>query len=81
MIDLNRFAFNKTSGLLSASLSDLGMRRLPTEVEIRSHLTGHVVKFVYDTEAAERHEFWDGEMAEYVPTTACKVKKLAIIAA
>jgi len=81
MIDLHRFAFNKTSGLLSASLSDLGMRKLPQEVEIRSHLTGHVVRFVYDNEAAMRAEFWDGEMAEYKPTSDCRVKKLAIIAA
>jgi hypothetical protein len=80
MFDLNRFAYNKNSRLLTASLRDLGMRTLPQEVEIRSHLTGHIVKFVYDNEAAERHEFWDGEMAEYKPVGECRVAKLAIIA-
>lgn len=77
---LQQFAFNKQSRLLSASTSDLRLKTFPTEIKVRSHHTGIVMTFEYDNIAAIRHEFWDGEMAEYVPKgDASKVAKLVLI--
>ena len=38
----------------------------PDKVFIRSHHTGKVVCFTQDRIAAERNEWWDGEMMEYI---------------
>jgi hypothetical protein len=78
---LQRFEFNKKQRTLCANLSDLGMKwnALPTEITVRSHHTGVAVTFVYDTEAAERNEFWDGEMCEYKPKGECSIRKLVLL--
>jgi hypothetical protein len=39
----------------------------PAQVDVKSAHTGKVVTFVFDHEAAQNAEYWDGEQAEYVP--------------
>lgn len=51
----------------------------PSTITVTSHRTGKKVKFVYDTEAAEYNEFWDGELAEYIPNDfTCGVERLIV---
>jgi hypothetical protein len=67
-LSTNDFRFSKERRVLSADLSDLriGPRvGFPNTLDVRSEHTGKVVTFVKDHVAAERHEFWDGEMYEY----------------
>ena len=65
-IDLTHCSFNREKGHLSCSTEPFG-GCFPKEVSIKSHVTGNVVRFVQDVIRAQAHEFWDGEMCEYVP--------------
>lgn len=61
----------------------LDSNSFPDRVFVRSHHTGKVVCFVADKISAERNEWWDGEMYEYITMSndpkASKIK-LVILA-
>lgn len=69
-VSLKNCFFNRERKSLVVS-SDL-TRGFPAEVNVRSHFTDRVVRFVPDHEAAERYEFWDGEEMWYRPTEEIK---------
>jgi hypothetical protein len=66
-LSLQQFQFVRKSGLLSIASKYVNGRQFPDTIDIRSHHTGRVVRFVKDTEAAIRNEFWDGEACQYKP--------------
>lgn len=81
MLNTSDFVFNQRTKVMSARLPELNIgNSFPRQLEVRSEHTGRVVKFTYDNDAAERNEWWDGEMAEYVPVGDANVKKLVITA-
>lgn len=81
MFNTSDFVFNPRTKVMTARLQELKLgNSFPRQIEVRSEHTGRVVKFTYDIEAAERNEWWDGEMAEYVPVGDANVKKLVITA-
>jgi hypothetical protein len=51
----------------------------PSEVEVVSHHTGRVIRFVYDLELAQQNDFWDGELTALKPTEECNVKTLWLV--
>jgi hypothetical protein len=59
--------FDSKRKVLSGEASTCGLGALPREVVVISHHTGKRLRFFYDEEKARQHEYWDGEMAEYVP--------------
>lgn len=65
-INLAHCSFNKEAGHLTLS-SEFFAGGFPAELIVRSHHTGNEVLFVKDHAAAERNEWWDGEMYEYLP--------------
>lgn len=66
VINLQDCSFNKDTGRLTLSSEFFG-GSFPAELVISSHHTGKGVMFVQDNTAAERNEWWDGEMYEYLP--------------
>ena len=54
------------------------LHSFPHEVEVKSHRTGKVVKFVLDIKRAMEMEFWDGEMSVLIPTTPCGVDRFIL---
>lgn len=70
--------FDKARKVLLAK-HDLIKGGFPKEVDVLSAHTGKTITFVYDYEAAEHAEGWDGEMAEYKPSVeGTNVKTLVI---
>lgn len=69
MVEVKRttsfFQYDKKSRLLVSSKNVLGISHFPSALEVISTETGRIVKFFADNDAAERNEFWDGEMMEY----------------
>lgn len=55
------------------------MQSFPHTVTVFSTHTGRTIRFVINQEAAERNEFWDGLMMEYVPEERCNVDRLVIV--
>ena len=49
-----------------ADLSDFRLNGFPRVVKVTSPDTGRVATFEPDLASAERNEFWDGEMMEYI---------------
>lgn len=66
VINLQDCSFNKETGRLTLS-SEFFCGAFPADLIISSHHTGNEVRFVKDHAAAERNEWWDGEMYEYLP--------------
>lgn len=54
------------------------MSVFPRELIVHSNHTGRKITFIHDDAAAERNEFWDGLLAEYIPLERCNVTKLVI---
>ena len=67
MYSTEQFIFKKQSKVLYGFCPDLGMKNFPDSFTVVSAHTGTEVKFVYDSDAAEQNEWWDGEMAQYRP--------------
>jgi len=78
IIPLKLFLFSKEKKYLQIS-SEVFSGSFPREFYIRSHHTDKVVKFVLDEEKAKLHEFWDGEMAEYIPSVPMKNVKCVVV--
>lgn len=55
------FSYMKASKTLVKSASGV----FPEKIVVTSHHTGKVIKFMMDTAAAIKNEFWDGEQMEY----------------
>ena len=66
IVPLKYATFRKEHGVLVLSSEFLG-GCFPAEIIMESHHTGNQVRFVQDTEAAIKTEFWDGECMEYIP--------------
>lgn len=66
IVPLQHAGFRKEQGVLVLSSEFLG-GCFPAEIIMESHHTGNQVRFVQDSEAAVKNEFWDGECMEYVP--------------
>jgi hypothetical protein len=49
-----------------ADLSDFQLNGFPRVVKVTSPDTGRVATFEPDLVSAERNEFWDGELMEYI---------------
>ena len=49
-----------------ADLSDFRLNGFPRVVKVTSPDTGRVATFEPDLASAERNEFWDGELMEYI---------------
>ena len=49
-----------------ADLSDFWLNGFPRVVKVTSPDTGRVATFEPDLASAERNEFWDGELMEYI---------------
>lgn len=50
----------------------------PHVVKLRSHKSNRVIECLFDTQASERNEGWDGEMAEYRPMEEAGFKTLVL---
>lgn len=64
----NQFQFQKKGRVLVGELSELGIppgEGFPNTVTVKSAHTGKIATFVKDHAAAQRNEWWDGEMYEY----------------
>lgn len=78
----DRFTWDAKSKTLVGEASTLGFRPglgFPARLAVTSEHTGRTVEFVYDERTAERHEWWDGERAEYIPVAHCNCERLIII--
>ncbi len=66
LFSLDELRYDKASKTLSGSWRDY-----PSEVRVISPSTGTIVVFKKLTEDHPQfdHDFWDGEMAKYAPTT------------
>ena len=49
-----------------ADLSDFQLNGFPHIVKVYSPDTGRIATFEPDLKAAERNEYWDGELMEYI---------------
>ena len=74
------FSYNKAKRTMMAGLNQLGLPSFPRVLEIVSVATGRVVRFVQDDAAAERNEYWDGEMMEYY-TNEADVSRVRVVLA
>jgi hypothetical protein len=79
MFPTSDFFYDKKNKAMTCKMSTLGLNRFPRSITIKSDYTGREILFVYDGEAAERNEGWDGELAEYVSVGDIKVKRLVLI--
>lgn len=61
--DLTSFSYNKQT----KHLTMYNEATVPPEFFIRSNHTGRTVRFVVDQEDMIRNEFYDGEIATFVP--------------
>ena len=59
------FTYHIARGELSASIQSVGLTSFPVTVEVESVRTGRRVVYFFDTETAERCDWWDGEEAHY----------------
>jgi hypothetical protein len=66
-IDLAYFDYDNTTKTLRTNSENLG-GTFPRVIEIRSHHTGRVARFVVDEARETEMEGWDGELCEYIPT-------------
>jgi hypothetical protein len=68
-VSTQHMEWDKARKTLVAEASALGIPPgpFPRRLRVQSHYTGRSVLWVYDAEAAERNEGWDGELAEYTP--------------
>jgi hypothetical protein len=77
---LNDFEYDKARKVLSIKRDSFYYEgRFPREVKVKSHITGRIIKFVMDEEAAIQAEFWDGEMYEYIPAAGEIVPNVATL--
>jgi hypothetical protein len=67
-LELSACEYQKAQKLLVVSSDITG--GFPDAIRVVSHHTGKVVLFEVDVQAGIDHEFWDGEMCEYVPVEA-----------
>lgn len=80
MITLRHLVYNKETKMLFGEVSTLGWAGFPQKFTVMSPTTGAIVLFVKDMQAAIDNEFWDGELAEYVPAEAMdRVQRLVIV--
>lgn len=63
MFDLSSFSYNKAT----KHLTMYNEATIPPEFFIKSNYTGRTVRFVIDQEDMIRNEFYDGEIATFVP--------------
>jgi hypothetical protein len=78
-IGMDWFSDDRT---LVAEASTLRLNGFPRYLRVQSHKTGAIQVFVYDQATAEANDFWDGELAEYIPEDVAfrnVVKKLVIL--
>jgi hypothetical protein len=80
-VDLSCFKYDKARKMLIASTAQVGlpMGRFPEFLEVRSHHTGRVVKWIFDNHAAMQAEFWDGEEAHYFTHEDLKTVETLVI--
>ena len=67
--NLSDFKYNKTNNTLYGCSEQFG-GCFPVTIDVKSHVTGSVVRFVVDQAAAIDAEFWDGEMMQYKSTNS-----------
>lgn len=82
MFKISNFKYDRATKVLCGCFGDLGINSFPTEISVTSDHTGHTITFIPDHQSALDHEFWDGEMMEYVPektTIPHNVKRLVVI--
>lgn len=63
IFDLSSFSYNKATKYLTM----YNEATVPTEFFIQSNHTGRIVRFMLDQEDMIRNEFYDGEIATFVP--------------
>ena len=74
------FHWDKNRNVLFGEVGEKGIEffKVSSDICVVSEHTGKKIVFKYDEVAAIQNEFWDGEFAEYIPTTECKVRKLVL---
>ena len=72
------FVYNKKTKTMSREMPALGLDEFPRNITIKSVYTGRMVVFIYDEVSAEKNEFWDGELAEYIPVGDTNVQRLIL---
>ena len=72
------FSYDKARRIMTSSLNRLGLQSFPPVLDIVSTHTGRIARFVQDTDAAVRNEFWDGEQMVYV-TKETDMNRLEVV--
>ena len=72
------FKYDKKTFRMTSSLNVLGLQSFPSMLEVVSTETGRIVRFFADNAAAERNEYWDGEMMEYF-TRESDINRISLV--